>query len=319
MKAVVVKKFGAPKDIEISEISTPQIVAGAELVDVEYSGINFSDLHKIAGTYLKKNELPFIPGTEIFGRDSSGRRVLGFVDEGGHAQHAAVSAEFMVPVPDFVTGEEALALGLQGFTAWHLLRKCVRSVRGQSIVIHGAAGGVGSVAVQLAKAWGASRVIAVGSTPDKRNLAMSIGADTVVDSGTENMTAALLDANAGRPVDIVLEMVGGQTLNHGLAALGAHGRMVVYGTASNEPSTPVHLESLIGGSRSVVGFWAEDLVRTNPRALAETAAGLFGMVKNNQLKPVIGGAYPLDDAAKAFNLVAERSTVGKVVLNMAES
>ncbi|MEV0430524.1 NADPH:quinone oxidoreductase family protein [Micromonospora sp. NPDC050495] len=315
MKAIVIKEFGSPEVIRISEVPAPQAAEGSVLVDVERSGINFADLNQIAGTYLKKNDLPFTPGTEVFGKGPSGRRVLGIIPSGGHAQRAAVPVDSVIPVPDFVTGEEALALGIQGFTAWHLLRTCARTVRGQSIVVHAAAGGVGSLAVQLAKAWGASRVIAAASTPDKRDLALSLGADAAVDSNVDDMTAALLEANRGRPVDVVLEMTGGRTLDQGLAALGTHGRIVVYGTASDEPSTPVRLESLIGMSRSVVGFWAADLMRTNPRALTDTLTGLFGMVKNKQLKPVIGGTHALGDAAKAFELLAERSTTGKVVLD----
>lgn len=315
MRAIVIKEFGGPENIEISDVPEPLAAEGWVLVDVERSGLNFAELHQMAGTYLTTNELPFTPGTEVYGKDPSGRRVLGVISSGGHAQRAVVPAESLVPVPDFVTGEEALALGLQGFTAWHLLRTCARAVRGQSIVVHAAAGGVGSLAVQLAKAWGAARVIGSASTPDKRELALSIGADAVVDSNTDDMTAALLEANRGRPLDVVLEMAGGHTLDQGLAALGTHGRMVVFGSASDEPSTPVRLESLIGASRSVTGFWAADLMRTNRRALTDTLNGLFGMVKNKQLKPVIGGTYVLEDAARAFGLLADRSTTGKVVLD----
>ncbi|MFE2292649.1 zinc-binding alcohol dehydrogenase family protein [Streptomyces sp. NPDC059452] len=319
MKAIVIKEFGGPEVVQVEEVPDPRAGDGALLIDVEQSGLNFSDLHQMAGSYLKKNDLPFVPGTEVFGTDPSGRRVLGIISSGGHAERAVVPAGSAIPVPDFVTGQEALALGIQGFTAWHLLRTCARTVRGQSVVVHAAAGGVGSIAVQLAKAWGASRVIAVASTPDKRELALSLGADAVADSHAADMTAALLEANRGRPVDVVLEMAGGRTLDQGLAALGTHGRMVVYGTASDEPSTPVRLESLIGASRSVIGFWAADLMRTTPRALSDTLTGLFGMVKNKQLKPVNGGSYPLDQAAHAFSLFAGRSTTGKAVLRMTEN
>ncbi|MDQ1535737.1 MAG: NADPH:quinone reductase [Actinomycetota bacterium] len=315
MRAAVVRTFGNPDVLQVEDIPEPQPNAGDTLIDVRHAGVNFADLHQIAGAYLTKNDLPFVPGIEVVGTDESGRRVFALLSE-GYAERVTCRTNSVVHLPDSVTDEQVLALGLQGYTAWHILRSCARKVRGESVVVHGAAGGVGTIAVQLAKAWGAARVIAVASTQDKRDLALQLGADVAVSSDSEDMTAALVDANRGRPIDVVLEMVGGRILDQDLATLGPQGRLVVCGNASGEQSTPVPLESLIMSSRSVVGFWAADYLRSNPRSLAETLTGLFAMVKKGKLTPVIGGRFPLEDVGEALKAMSGRASTGKLVIDV---
>ena len=176
------------------------------------AGINFADTHVTRNDYLAKQELPLIPGGEIAGRTPDGRRVAALLASGGYAQKVAVNEAVLVPVPDQVSDEEAAALLLQGLTARSLLRISARLEEGESVVVQAAAGGTGSLAVQLAKRMGAGRVIGLASSEEKRELARRLGADVAVDSRADDLEAAILEANDGEPVDVVLEMSGGESL-----------------------------------------------------------------------------------------------------------
>src|SRR5581483_3425068 len=172
--------------------------------------------------------LPLIPGGEVVVRGPDGRRLLGLIGSGGYAQKVAVDPSRLFPVPDGVDDAQALTTLVQGATAWHLLRTSTHLQAGESVVVHAGAGGVGTMAIQLAKRWGAGRVIATASSDEKRALARDLGADATVDSRTPELTTALRDANDGRGVDIVLEMTGGRVFDESLAALAPLGRLAVF-------------------------------------------------------------------------------------------
>ena len=240
-----------------------------------------------------------IPGSEVVGTLADGRRLCGFTPTGGggYAEKAWVAPAACFDVPPGVSDAAALSLLVQGLTAWHLLRTSGRLVPGESVVVHAAVGGVGSLAIQLAKLWGAGRIIAVASTPEKREQALALGADVAVDAGEADLAAALRAANGGKGVDIVLEMVGGPTTDASLVAIGAFGRLVVYGMASRTAATPIPPTSLMIGSKSVVGFWLMDCMRTDPVGMiAEPLRELVSMVADGRLKPLEGSAYCLKDA-----------------------
>jgi NADPH2:quinone reductase len=214
-----------------------------------------------------------------------------------------------------VSDAAALGLLVQGLTAWHLLRTSARMVPGESVVVHAAAGGVGSLAIQLAKLWGAGRVIAVASSEEKRQLALDLGADVAIDADPEGMTAAIREANGGKRVDIVLEMVGGATTDASLRALAPFGRLVVYGMASREAATPIAPSSLMTGSTSVIGFWLVDCMKVDPIGMvAQPLADLVRLVASGELRPLPGTAYPLEDARRAHEDMRARRTTGKVTL-----
>jgi NADPH2:quinone reductase len=184
------------------------------------------------------------------------------------------------------------------------------------VVVHAAAGGVGSLAVQLAKQWGAGRVIAVASTPEKRELALGLGADVAVDAGTADLNTALREANGGAKVDLVLEMVGGPTFDASLRALGRFGRLVTFGMASRQPPTPVQPGALMVGSKTVSGFWLIDCMtrdRMRPMVVLPLQQ-LVGMVADGTLRTLPGHTYPLDEARSAHEDMRARRTSGKVVL-----
>ena len=317
MRAIQVSQFGGPEVLELVELPDPEPIPGLELLSVTASGVNYADTHAAENSYLAAQTLPFVPGAEVVGTLADGRRVCGFTASGGggYADRALIAPAACFDVPDGVSDAAALSLLVQGLTAWHLLRTSARMVPGETVVVIAAAGGVGSLAVQLAKLWGAGRVIAVASTPKKRDLAMSLGADAAVDSGSDDLAGALREANGGKGVDIVLEMTGGPTTDACLAALGSFGRLVVYGMASRTAATPVPPTSLMIGSKSLIGFWLVDCMKVDPVGMvAQPLRELVGMVASGALKPLAGTSYPLAEARRAHEDLRARATTGKVIL-----
>src|SRR5215207_7422193 len=216
MRAVVITEFDGPEALQLVEDHPqPEPAEGQVLVKVSRAGINFADTHARENSYLSSYKLPLIPGGEVAG-EVDGRRVV--------APEAAV-----FPLPDGVSDTAALAIIVQGLSAWHLLKTSSHLAEGESVVVHAAAGGVGSLAVQLAKRYGAGRVIATASSEQKRALALELGADVAVDPNEEDLKGALREANGGAKVDIVLEMAGGRVLDQSLRALAPFGRLVTYG------------------------------------------------------------------------------------------
>jgi NADPH2:quinone reductase len=314
VRAIQISEFGGPEVLELVELPDPQPTTGFEVVDVTAAGVNYADTHATDNSYLQAQTLPQVPGSEVAGRTADGRRVAALVGSGGYAEKALAPNGVTFDVPDGVTDGQAVALLVQGLTAWHLLRTCARLVPGESVVVHAAAGGVGHLAVQLAKAWGAGRVIGAASAPDKRELAESLGADVTVDANAADMNAALREANGGQKVDVVLEMVGGPTFDGSLRALAPFGRLIVFGMASRTPPTPIAPASLMMGSKSVMGFWLVDCMR-DAAMLTEPMREMFDMTAAGSLRPIVTPPYPLADARRAHEDMRARRTTGKVILD----
>ena len=314
MRAIQITEFGGPEVLTLTDLDQPVAADGQVLLDVSSAGINYADTHQAENSYLAPARLPLVPGAEAVGRTPDGRRVVALLEGGGYAERAVAWEQLAFEVPDDVEDGAALALVLQGTTAWHILRTSAHVSPGESVVVHAAAGGVGSLAVQLAKQWGAGRVIAVASSQDKRDLALSLGADVAVDAREPEMKQALQDANGGKKVDIVLEMVGGQTFDGSLAALAPFGRLVAYGMASREAPQPISSGSLMRRSTAVIGFWLAHCFANPAALLRPQLEELMAMVQAGDLKPVVGGSYPLDQARQAHEDLRARRTVGKLVL-----
>ena len=314
MRAIQMSEYGGPEVLRLVELPIPEPGTGEVLVRTTCIGLNFADTHRRTGTYLASDELPLVPGTEVAGvRVDTGERVVALCGEGGYAEFATAPANLTFAIPDHVQDATALALALQGLTAWHLYRTCGRLAPGESVVVHAAAGGVGSLAVQLGRPLGAGRVIATASTAAKRELALELGADAAIDGAPQDLAGRLVEANLGRPVDVVFEMAGGEVFERSLQALAPFGRLVTYGIASGEPNT-VRSGDLMRGSRSVVGFWLMHCLG-RPAMVDEALADLFARVARGELRVVAGPAYPLAQAAQAQLDLAQRRTTGKVTLD----
>jgi NADPH:quinone reductase len=313
MRAVQVSEFGGPEVLELVDLPDPEPAEGEVLVDVARAGINFADTHQRRNEYLAEAELPFIPGGEISGTTEDGRRVAAMITKGGYAERVAVPEAALVPVPDAVSDDQAAAILLQGLTARTMLRVSGRLEPGESVVVGAAAGGTGTLTVQLAKRMGAGRVIALASSESKRELAMRLGADVAVDNRSETLKDDIIEANEGKPVDVVCEMAGGAIFDACLSALAPFGRLVTFGIASGDSNT-VNTRKLMQTSRSVVGFWLMHLF-TRPDELRAGIAELFEAIADGDLEVVIGDVYPLSDVARAHEDIASRRTQGKLLLD----
>ena len=313
MRAIHLTEFGGPEKLVVSEQPEPIAGEGEEVLEVLAAGINYADTHQTEDSYLAKQTLPLIPGSEVVVRGSDGSRLLGFVSGGGYAERIAVNPTRLFPIPDGVSNADALTTLVQGATAWHLLRTSAHLSEGESVVVHAGAGGVGTVAIQLAKKWGAGRVIATASSADKRALALELGADAAVDSTTDELAAALTEANGGRGVDIVLEMTGGRVFDQSLRALAPLGRLAVFGMAGRVPPHDVAPGMLMARSTAVIGFWLVHIVQ-RPALLAAAVTDLLGMLDRGELRAVIGESYSLETAADAHRALLDRSSTGKLIL-----
>ena len=314
MRAVQIKEFGGPDVLEVVEDApVPEPGEHEVLIKVSRAGMNFADTHARENSYLAKYELPLTPGGEVAGTDPDGNRVVALVGTGGYAEYAVAPKSTTYPIPEGLEDGAALAIVLQGLTAWHLYRTSGKLAQGESVVVHAAAGGVGSLAVQLAKPFGAGRVIAAASSDEKRKLAVELGADVAIDADGEGMKERLIEANDGNKVDVVLEMAGGKVFDESLAALAPFGRLVAYGIASREPNEVTN-GLLMRKSQAVVGFWLMHCLGRRDM-MEEPLADLFDRAARGELVPQMGTTYPLSEVRRAHEDMQGRRTSGKLLLD----
>ncbi|MHB8235653.1 MAG: quinone oxidoreductase family protein [Solirubrobacteraceae bacterium] len=316
MRAIQMTEFGGPEVLALTELPRPEPAEGEVLIKVSRAGLNFADTHTRTNSYVRKATLPLVPGGEVAGvREDTGERVVALTGDGGYAEYAVAPRELAFAIPDGLDDGTALAIVIQGLTAWHLYKTAARVRQGESVVVHSAAGGVGSLAVQLGHPLGAGRLIATASSADKRALALELGADEAIDSAAAGLQERLLAANQGQPVDVVFDMAGGDVFAASYAALAHFGRIVVCGIASQEPNE-IRTGSLLRHSRSVVGFYLFHCLE-RPGMVADALADLFARAARGELRTVIGATYPLEQAAQAHIDLRERRTTGKLLLDPA--
>jgi NADPH2:quinone reductase len=314
MRAVQISEFGGPDVLCERDLPVPEPGPDEVLIEVRRAGINFADTHQRTDSYLSRSELPFVPGTEVAGnRVDTDERVVALTGTGGYAEYAVARTAQTFPIPDGIDDTTALALIVQGLTAWHLYATSAHLRPGESVVVHAGAGGAGSLAIQLGSHFQAGRVIATASTTEKRQLCLQLGADAAIDSSPQNLRQRLIAANEGDKIDAVFEMTGGEVFIQSLRALAPFGRLVTYGLASGEP-VEVSAGELMRGSQAVVGFWLVHCL-ANPAMASQALAELFDLVRAGQLRAVRGATYPLARAAQAHHDLAARRTTGKLVLD----
>ena len=313
MRAVQIDEFGGPEVLQVVDVPKPEPGDGQVLIEVSRAGMNFADTHQRENSYLARYEVPLILGGEVAGTTEDGRRVVALLPSGGYAEYVAAPEATVYPIPDGLDDGAALALLIQGLTAWHLLRSCGRVAPGESVVVISGAGGVGSLAVQLAKPFGAGRVIATASSEEKRALTLELGADAAVDTAVDDLTSALVEAAGGRRVDVVLEMSGGRIFDQCAEALAPFGRIVAYGIASREQNT-LETGRLMRKSRTVVGFWLVHCLGRRDM-VEEPLADLFDRAARAELEPLVGATYPLSEVRRAHEDMQGRRTSGKLLLD----
>lgn len=312
MKAIQIEEFGGPELLQLVEVDDPAPGAGEVVVEVSRCGVNFADTHATRNDYLAEQSLPLIPGAEISGRTADGRRVAALLGTGGYAEKVVVPEAQLIPVPDGVDEDQAAAILLQGLTALALVKRCARVEPGETVVIEAAAGGTGTLAVQLAKQAGA-KVIGLASSEEKRRLVSELGADACVDSRAEDLATAIREANGGERVDAVLHMSGGAAFDAEMKVLAPLGRMVVFGIASRE-QRDVSTAALLRGSKTVVGFWLIHLL-ARPDLAIPMIGELLGAVAAGELEATIGGVYPLSEAQRAHEDLISRRSAWELLLD----
>lgn len=314
MRAIQIQEWGGPEVLAEVELPEPTAGSGQVLINVEYAGVNFADTHQRTNEYIAKAELPLVPGVEVAGiRADTGERVVAYTGSGGYSECALANETAIFRIPDDVSSSDALALFVQGVTAYHLLVTAGRLADGASVVVHSAAGGVGSLMTQIAKPLGAKRVIATASNEVKRELTLRLGADVALDGMSEDLTERLIEANDGQQVDLVIDAAGGVIFDRSFEAVGPFGGIVVNGISSNEKNT-VSSAKLLRTGRFVAGFWFRHLL-VRPEMISEALERLYALHIDGDVSPLIGGSYPLGDASVAHADLASRKTTGKLLLD----
>ena len=322
MKAIQLKEYGGPEVLQIVEIDRPVPAGHQVLIEVHAIGVNYADTARREGQYVVPTKLPFIPGAEIAGvvvetgesvtNVTPGDRVVSLIESGGYAEFALADSRGLIPLQEKMEFEQAVALPLQGLSAYHILKTMGRLEAGETVLVHAAAGGVGTLAVQLAKLSGASKVIATASTEDKLALAADMGADVLINYTENGWEEKVLEATGGKGVDVALEMAGGEIFNKTLKCLATFGRLVIYGVASGEQSR-FYPSSLMARNQSVIGFFLPQIMR-KPALIQSSMEDMLGYLSKGQLKLTIGGVFSLDQAAEVHRLLQSRQTKGKLIL-----
>ena len=322
MKVITFEQYGGPEVLQYIDAERPKPGDNEVLVEVKAIGINYADTARREGQYVVPTPLPYVPGSEVAGviaevgskvtRFKEGMRVSALIESGGYADFVALNENMLIPVPDGVDFEQAVALPLQGLSAYHILKTMGRLAPGETVLIHAAAGGVGAIAVQLAKLFGAGTIIATASSAEKLEHAKAMGATHLVDYSKEDWVDEVKRITDNKGVDLALEMVGGEVFNKTLKCLAPFGRLVIFGAASGKQAE-FHPGQLMRKNQSVIGFFLPQIMR-NPELFQQSFKELLGYMATGQLKLTIGGSYPLADAAEVHRLLQGRKTIGKLVL-----
>ncbi len=322
MKAVLCKQFGPPESLVYEEMPSPTAGAGEVVVSVRAASLNFPDVLIIQNKYQFKPPLPFSPGSEMAGvvkelgdgvkGFKAGDRVIAFTTYGAFAEEVKVEAGRLVPIPDGMDFNSAAAFLLTYGTSDHALRDRGALKAGETLLVLGAAGGVGLAAVEIGKAMGA-KVIACASSADKLEVCARHGADAGINYATEDMRERIKELTGGRGVDVVYDAVGGPYTEPALRSIAWRGRLLVVGFAAGDiPKIPLNL-ALLKGCAIVGVFWG-DFARREPKAFAASIAQLGAWFREGKLKPHVSQTFPLAQAVDALKLMAARKVKGKVVL-----
>lgn len=315
MQAWRVHRNGEPSEVmRLEEVERPTPGEGQLLLRVRAANINFPDALLCRGQYQVRPPLPFTPGVEICGETEDGRRVIAnpALPNGGLADYVVADAAAVLPAPDALDDAEAAALHIGYQTGWFGLHRRARLQRGETLLVHAAAGGVGSAAVQLGKAAGA-QVIGVVGGADKARVARELGCDVVVDRREDDIVAAVKEATGGRGADVVYDPVGGDAYAKSVKCIAFEGRIVIVGFASGAIPTPGLNHALVK-NYSIVGLHWGLYNQMDPAAIRGCHEELTKLAAEGVVKPLISGRVAMKDAADAVQRVADGTTTGRLVV-----
>jgi NADPH2:quinone reductase len=322
MQAVLCTAYGPPSDLTVAEVPSPMPGAGQVVISVRACGVNFPDTLVIQGKYQFQPPMPFTPGSDVAGVITSvgegvrgiavGDRVLAFVGFGGFAEEVACPAEIVMPLPEGVDFISAAALLMPYTTSYYALKDRAHLQAGETVLVLGAAGGVGLAAVELAHQMGA-HVIAAASSPAKLEVCRQHGADAGIDYSTEDLRGRIKELTGGRGVDVVFDPVGDRFAEPALRSMAWNGRYLVIGFAAGEiPRIPLNLPLLKGCA--IVGVFLGGMMTREPALAQANLRDLVALLAAGKLAPHIAATYPLTDVAAALDAVMAHQIAGKVVL-----
>ena len=327
MKAVICKEWAKPEELKFEEFPDLEAGEGEVVIGVKACGVNFADALMVQGLYQVRPPLPFTPGFEVAGDILAigtnvsaslkvgleiGQRVATVMDYGAFAEQVVVPAASLMPLPDSMSYKEAAAFAIAYGTAEVALAHRGQLKAGETVLVHGASGGVGLAAVEIAKAMGAT-VIATASTAEKLELAKSHGADHLINYQEDDFVAQVKDITGRKGADVILDPVGGDVFDKSLRCIAWEGRLLVIGFASGRiPEAPANL-TLVKNCSVVGVFWGA-YMKHNPKVISSSLQRLMVMHSEGKIKPYVSQSFKLEDAALALNQMLDRKVVGKVVL-----
>jgi NADPH2:quinone reductase len=321
MRAIEITEFGDADTLALTETEPPEPREGQVRIDVKAAGINFADIMQRRGHYQGGPEPPYTPGMEVAGVIDAvgegvgrevGDEVVSLVNGGGYAEYAVADARGLLDIPGEMSFKEAAGFPVQWLTAHNCLHEWGGLEEGESVLIHAAAGGVGSAAVQLADEAGAE-VFGTASTPEKLSMAEDLGMDHAIQYTEEDFVDRVNDLTDGEGVDLVLDGIGGETSDESLAALTDFGRMVSYGAAAGEPGRP-NTADLLFGNKTVIGYHLGRAIEQQPMKVMGAVPELTQLLGDGTLEVQVGHTFDLEDAADAHQFIEDRKSSGKVVL-----
>ena len=323
MRALVCKEFGPTENLALEEVATPTPAKGEVLLDIKATGVNFPDVLTIQGKYQFKPELPFVPGAEMAGVVTAvgegvtsrkvGDKVIATTQTGAFAEQAVVNEHTTFEMGNTMSFEQAAGFAITYGTSYYALKQQAKIQPGETLLVLGAAGGVGIATIQIAKAMGAT-VIAAASTEEKLDFACEAGADLRINYSTESLKDKVKELTGGKGVDVVYDPVGGEFSEQAFRAIAWDGRFLVIGFASGPiPAMPLNLALLKGAS--LIGVFWGSWAASAPMESRKNFDELIEMIDSGKFSPLVTEVYSLDDYRAAFASISERRAKGKVILS----
>ncbi|BCJ86756.1 quinone oxidoreductase family protein [Effusibacillus dendaii] len=323
MNGVVITKFGGPEVLEYQKLPVPQPGPNQVLIKTAAIGINFADIKSREGHYHGAGQPPFVPGLDVAGTIEAvgpgveefavGQRVIAFPETGSYSEYTIAQTVLTYKLPDAVDFETAAACPTISITSYNLLHELTRIRPGETVLIHAAAGGIGTTAIQLAKIFGAGKIIGTVGSEEKADFAKRVGADYVINYRTEDFAKRALELTDGKGVDVILDSVAGDVFERGLSCLATFGRIAVFGHFSGQPGT-VQTTALHASSRCVLGYSMGTNRRYRPAVLRDSAEAILRLLAEGKLQMYIDNKFPLKEAAAAQQVIEQRKNKGKILL-----
>ncbi|MEH7254905.1 quinone oxidoreductase [Neobacillus niacini] len=320
MKAIVVSKHGGPEELNLRDVPEPVPGPDQVLIRVVTTGVNFADIMSRQGRFQKN--VPFIPGTDVsgvieqIGENVSnlqvGQHVMAFSATGSYAEKVVADSSMTFHIPESIDFDLAGAMLVVGTTAYNIVMNVAKIKKGESVLIHAAAGGVGSTAIQLAKLQGATKIIGTVGSNDKIQFVKDLGADEVINYREENFAERVLSLTDGKGVDVILDSVSGDVFEQGLNCLAIRGRIVVYSHAGGRSGT-VTTSQLNPGSRSILGY---SMRNNSPEETIQTVNIVIKLIQNGDIRFIIGKKFDLSQAYEAHQWVENRQNIGKTLIKI---